>query len=74
MLQSSEKQLITGFDSNISDKCKIQKYSLELRRKLQANTIKLMKGKCLASKPRLMPDIHLSLHVQRLWVGFVRRM
>ena len=28
------KTIITGFDSNISDKCKIQKYYLELKRKL----------------------------------------
>ena len=33
------KKLITGFDSNISDKCKIQKYYLELRRKLKAYTM-----------------------------------
>ena len=27
------------FDSNISDKCKIQKYNLELRKKLKAYTM-----------------------------------
>jgi len=30
------KKLITGFDSYISDKCKIQKYYLELKKKLNA--------------------------------------
>ena len=33
------KQIITGIDSNISDKCNIQKYHLELRRKLKAYTM-----------------------------------
>ena len=33
------KQMITGFDSNISDKCNIQIYCLELRRKLKAYTM-----------------------------------
>jgi len=31
--------MITGFDSNISDKCNIQNYCLELRRKLKAYTM-----------------------------------
>jgi len=31
--------MITGFDSNISDKCNMQKYYLELRRKLKAYTM-----------------------------------
>jgi len=31
--------MITEFDSNISDKCNIQKYNLELRRKLKAYTM-----------------------------------
>jgi len=38
MLHSSLKQMITGSDSNISVKCTIQKYYLELRRKLKAYT------------------------------------
>ena len=33
------KQMITGIDSNISGKCNIQKYNLELRRKLKAYTM-----------------------------------
>ena len=33
------KQMITWFDSNISDKCDIQKSYLELRRKLKAYTM-----------------------------------
>jgi len=33
------KQLIPGFDSNLSDICKIQKYYLEFRRKLKAYTM-----------------------------------
>ena len=39
MLHSSWKQLITAFDSDISDKCKIQKYYSELIRKLKAYTM-----------------------------------
>jgi len=31
--------MITGFDSNIGDKCNIQKYYLELKRKLKAYTM-----------------------------------
>ena len=31
--------MITGFDSNISDTCNIQKYYLALRRKLKAYTM-----------------------------------
>jgi len=31
--------MITGFNSNISDRCNIQKYNLELRRKLKAYTM-----------------------------------
>ena len=31
--------MITGVDSNISDKCNIQKYNLEFRRKLKAYTM-----------------------------------
>jgi len=33
------KQMITGCDSNISDKCNKKKYNLELRRKLKAYTM-----------------------------------
>jgi len=33
------KQMITGFNSHISDKPNIQKYYLELRRKLKAYTM-----------------------------------
>ena len=39
MLHSSWKHFITGFDINISDKCKIQDYYLELRKKLKAYTM-----------------------------------
>ena len=39
MLHISKKQMITGFHSNIRDKCNIQKYNLELRRNLKAYTM-----------------------------------
>jgi len=32
-------QMITGFDSNIIDQCNLQKYYLELRKKLEAYTM-----------------------------------